>query len=477
MALIAPSSDHDHASEAHVVARRRVAQELARQAIESIEHDSELAESVISPECALSNAKHNSAREQFHDKVPTELENIIALCLLSVYEYSQRGNLSKMRDRAGQALMSAMHLSLHCQGNEVDEFTEARRRTWWMAYVQVCQASIVSSTPPIISVRDSRFTTRYPTVKSKPEAWPFFIESQRIILSATQFVVDLNQALERKSNNDIFFISERMLELDGIIKHCGIESDQQSQKWLAPRLNDEAERDVALSLLTMSRIKLNSARIKVHRYCAFLNIPAFTEKHCDLDNKMPVSAPTSDQQSRTSSSCGCCSILPESASPFSRDSTSPSSMSSAPTSVSAASQTNFPTSSSSPSPDLGFPFTSNESSRICLQSALNIAEAFDELPHPSPPRHTCDTLLQIPRTMPSFACCAMQGSYALLMVYHRAWIMKEVSGQSGQPDSLMAQCEHNLRSIFTALDNYSLSFEAIRGMRNQVEVAINCLNQ
>jgi hypothetical protein len=62
---------------------------------------------------------------------PEDLETLLALLILSVYEYSQRGNLLKMRYRAGQALALALDKSLHsCMDN--DEFSEARRRAWWM---------------------------------------------------------------------------------------------------------------------------------------------------------------------------------------------------------------------------------------------------------------------------------------------------------------------------------------------------------
>jgi hypothetical protein len=60
-----------------------------------------------------------------------ELEGLLALLILSVYEYVQRGNLLKMRYRAGQALAIALDKSLYAQmGN--DETSEARRRAWWM---------------------------------------------------------------------------------------------------------------------------------------------------------------------------------------------------------------------------------------------------------------------------------------------------------------------------------------------------------
>ena len=58
----------------------------------------------------------------------SRLDPILALVMLSVYEYCQRGNVSRMRSRANQALTTAMDLSLHNLGAKA---TEAQRRTWW----------------------------------------------------------------------------------------------------------------------------------------------------------------------------------------------------------------------------------------------------------------------------------------------------------------------------------------------------------
>lgn len=83
------------------------------------------------PGQALSAARPFVGRERFHSQTPVDYECLLALLVLSVYEYSQRGNLLKMRYRAGQALAIALDKSLHAQmGN--DEFSEARRRAWWM---------------------------------------------------------------------------------------------------------------------------------------------------------------------------------------------------------------------------------------------------------------------------------------------------------------------------------------------------------
>ena len=129
-----------------MVFRRKYAQFVAQAAVESIENESERPESSVEPRKALDDPDEMPQRSPFHAGVPLELESVVALDLLSVYEYAQRGNLKKMKNRAGTAMMFAMNLSLHVHNEVDDEYTEARRRVWWMTYVCVCQSSIVSNT-------------------------------------------------------------------------------------------------------------------------------------------------------------------------------------------------------------------------------------------------------------------------------------------------------------------------------------------
>lgn len=125
--------------------RRNYSQLLAKSALESIEAVSDRPESDIEPPKALEDLE-DSYRAPFHPQVPLELESIIALDLLTIYEYAQRGNLKKMAKRASSALMEAMTLRIHTNHDPEDEYTEARRRVWWMTYVCISQVSIVSNT-------------------------------------------------------------------------------------------------------------------------------------------------------------------------------------------------------------------------------------------------------------------------------------------------------------------------------------------
>lgn len=105
---------------------------FAQMANLTIETDCELQASTTDPALALSNDRPLIDRAAFHPQAPVELESILALLVLSVYEYTQRGNLLKMRYRAGQALSIALDMSLHSLSDDYDEFSEARRRAWWM---------------------------------------------------------------------------------------------------------------------------------------------------------------------------------------------------------------------------------------------------------------------------------------------------------------------------------------------------------
>ena len=132
LALVPHPKDPNPSAPESVLLRRSCAQRFAQLAMESVEAEIELPESGINPSEALQNEKSTPDRLPLHPYTPVELESILALLILSVYEYAQRGNLVKMRHRAGQAFVIAMDMSLHSLGREEDHFAEGKRRAWWM---------------------------------------------------------------------------------------------------------------------------------------------------------------------------------------------------------------------------------------------------------------------------------------------------------------------------------------------------------
>ncbi|EEP80220.1 predicted protein [Uncinocarpus reesii 1704] len=350
LARVPHPTDPDPSSPESVLIRRSYSHKFALAALESVEGESELIESCASPAEALQNERAIPKRLPVHPNTPVELESILALLILSIYEYTQRGNLVKMRKRAGEAYVMAINMSLHSLGREDDVFAEARRRAWWMT------GSIVSTTPPTILVTDPRFVTPLPHFAADTEAWSVLVQSQQVLTSATQYICDLNRALRSRAD--------------------------------------------------MSRI--------------YEHIP-------DSSDVSPcVSPPASDASS------GYSWVSEES-----------------------------------------FPFSSYDSTAVCLESALTIARMFDSLPYPNPfygngrfagLRLSCDPM---PRTMPSFACCAMQSSYAMLMLYYKSHVTRHDGKKSplGNVDQLREKLRHGLQCVVGAVKNYAIAFEALDGMR------------
>jgi hypothetical protein len=125
LALIPLPQDTNPSSAESIAFRRSLAQRFAQAALESVETDSEFLGFTVGEKLPIH-------RIPFHPRTPVELECIHALLILSNYEHAQRGNLLKMTARAGQALITAKNMSLHCLGPDIDEFSEAKRRAWWM---------------------------------------------------------------------------------------------------------------------------------------------------------------------------------------------------------------------------------------------------------------------------------------------------------------------------------------------------------
>ncbi|KAH8602004.1 hypothetical protein B0O99DRAFT_680155 [Bisporella sp. PMI_857] len=458
LALIPHPDDPKPTSTESVLLRREQAQAFAQSAFESIEIESELPDSNNQPGEALSSGPIPINRAPFHPQNPLENESIIALLLLSTYEYAQRGNIAKMRNRAGQALNAALNLSLHAKGNEQGYFAEANRRVWWMTYIMVCQGSILSNSPPPVLLYDPRFTTQVPTLSADKETWTLFLEAQQVIVTATQFVIDLDVTL--KTSSDTTSIWQRMLELEGIIEPLILKADTWTLESFPPVALDKSELKVSQALRGIARIKLNSARIKLHRYCAFADVPVFTKRHCDLKSSSdtPVASSTATS-SPMPPDCNCSSSFHQ-----------------------LSSATHIPSPSPLPVNCGILPFSSTFSAKACLKSSFAIARSFSSLPFPQPIRAS-DPIsyfppmknTNAPRMVPVFACCAMQSSYAMIMLSYKTRAMG-FSGNGEAAVRLLGQLGEGLGMVLEALRNYSLAYEALGGQRDQIQSAADSVN-
>ncbi|GKZ34135.1 hypothetical protein AbraIFM66950_004316 [Aspergillus brasiliensis] len=121
LALIPPPGDVHAADDEAATLRRSYADLLARSALDASEEPLEPSSNADLAQCPCS---------PLHPDVPRQIEPVLALALLSLYECCQRGNAFKMRIRANQALTMAMDLSLHTQKPAAD-CSDAIRRCWW----------------------------------------------------------------------------------------------------------------------------------------------------------------------------------------------------------------------------------------------------------------------------------------------------------------------------------------------------------
>lgn len=440
-------------SDESVCQRRQEAHSYSQMAMESVEMETELLESATSPSAALEYSRPSLRRERFHPAVPTELESLLAHIVLSIYEYAQRGNLAKMRNRASQAYDAAVRLGLHDTSDlPLDECTESRRRAWWMTYIVVLQSSIVSSTPPIITIDFHQFRSPLPTIASDPDAWLFFIEAQQIILRCTQYTVALKKALETGVDPNELNGRKAMLDsdIDTILQRYSTHPIE--AEFLSP--SDFEENSLAKSLRSQALIKLSSARIKLHRYRAFHDVPVFTRKHCDLDQ--------TDASTPRQLGCACHSGSLR---------TSPNTTFPGQKSVSPALPDAMPTGATE------IPFNDLPAAKTCMKAALAISRAFETLPHPNPIQLplpvfppsmlSITSANQAPRTMPGFACCAMQSCYTLLTLCYRSLERQCMYQRSVAADKGLEELYAGVGRVLAALQNYSIAFEALNGMTRE----------
>ncbi|KAH1272476.1 hypothetical protein KXX16_001326 [Aspergillus fumigatus] len=376
--------------------RRSYADLFARSALESLE------ESLVPPFNV--NSANHSLQSTLHPEIPQKMEPVLALELLSLYECCHRMNVSKMRLRANQALTVAMDLSLHTQ----DQWTgclDAQRRCWWATIFLVYLSSIMSSAVPIITFDDSRITTVFPEFRGCREPWPLLVNAEVVLLRSCQIGRQLirensnNESIPRPDQGLPHSIGEEIRALDALILELAAEAD----RFLCVTNYQGPEADASRNLWAISNALIHTARITLHRTRAFLDPPVLLDQHCDV-----LATETSSSYSSSSSTT---------------TSSQPTTQRRQLSTPRAAEISSF------------FPFTEEQSVRICLHSALVVSRVFRRLPSPDPtysdmghadvvvvgrPQASCwRPKLASPRSIPYMACFQLQSFYILAMVLWR----------------------------------------------------------
>ncbi|KAL4891461.1 hypothetical protein BDV59DRAFT_181794 [Aspergillus ambiguus] len=474
LALVPHPEDPDPSSEMSMSWRRTYSHAFAQMANLSIEADCEGGSLSKSP---------LTTRDPFHPSLPIDLEKILALLVLSNYEYTQRGNLTKMRYRAGQALTMALDMGIHSLGDDNTKFSEAQRRAWWMTYYCVLQGSIVSESSPSIVVNDSDFITPYPRFSADLDGWSILIQAQQALALSDQFTLDLTRCLSTGSNMP--YIYHRMKGLDDTINTMLAQSKMLPVSSPPNDIDDWSECATALGIRAISRIKLFSAQIKVHQSQAFLDNSIFTRRQYDLmGNTLQGSACAAFTQS---------DLLWDS-DYFRGD--IPQSQGSSPSgswSFSSAYQ-DYPTTPMTSTTQTELPFSVKYSAKVCLRAALAMSHMIQLLPGPdslytlvdgSPGRERnndrfrLSTISHFPLAMPSFACCLTQGSYIMSTICYKARMAQRVSpdlepsahGSVAASDQLVEQLKKGLECIVATMAKHAVVFEALRAIRDEIDCA------
>ncbi|KAK1150215.1 hypothetical protein N8T08_000117 [Aspergillus melleus] len=442
LALIPPDQNPTPSSVCSVWMRREYARLYAQAALTSAERE-------IDNLTSVSGSNFSPEQGIIHPNVPMRLHPILALVVLSIYEYCQRGNVSRMRTRANQAMTTAMDLSIHNLGSNA---SEAQRRAWWTSMFTVLLSSILQETSPIINSSDPRISTPYPVFDArsgKPEPWPLLIRALESLLAVSDILSDCGIGGKAPSTSP--HLRDQIRHMDAHILSLITQCDL----FTGPVRKESVESLAAQSLGMVARLETHVARNKLHRFRAFMDIPIFYEKHCDL---------TAIEEN---------GVLPASAYP-----------------------------KSPPDFDAVFPFTEMESSIICLKSSLTISRIFRTLPYPAscgpnssemghepadPLTSKPDLFCRYPHGLPYFACTSMQAGYTLYMLLHRvraAMVSDRLSycyplltypdpaTEIQDAERFMEELRHGAESLNIAMKRNAL-FEGIRQMAREMDSAYN----
>ncbi|KAL4744925.1 hypothetical protein BDW72DRAFT_199126 [Aspergillus terricola var. indicus] len=230
-----PLPEDSHTSDVGVAALRRSYADLyAKLALESLENSFETS--------SYANLAAGP-RSTLHQAIPQKMEPVLALALLNLYECCQRGNVSKMRLRANQALTGAMDLSLHTEAPQTG-CLDAHRRCWWAVMFLVYQSSIMTASPPLITFDDIRITTMFPEFRgcrevrtpypiqtAKPnhpspvQPWPLLMKAQASLLRSCCIGRELIRE-PRTGQSLSFSIREEIQALDSLILELAAEADR-----------------------------------------------------------------------------------------------------------------------------------------------------------------------------------------------------------------------------------------------------------
>ncbi|KAI7781489.1 hypothetical protein LA080_014665 [Diaporthe eres] len=248
--------------------------------------------------------------------------------------------------------------------------------------------------PPIMPFKDPAYTVAYP----ENGDWRTQLNAERVLVLATLFLANLIREFGNPAEMEL--IRKSMQALDGEIARSLAELEAS----ISP-CRSSFHKKVAL-------IRLHSARIKVHHYCALLDDDSAPGSN--MDDPFRGSAPA------TSTASG--NIVPNSSSSI----------------------------ASSSSPGRHFPFSSALSLRYCLESAGVNLQTLPDLSQVN----MAGTDYKF-YTFTPFACPIILAGYTFLMLRQKVDNYGSPTEYEPGSRSLLSECEHGAASCVEVLDGFS----------------------
>ncbi|KAH6612174.1 hypothetical protein C7974DRAFT_92440 [Boeremia exigua] len=158
-----------------------------------------------------------SLPSSYHPGVPQTLDAPLACCVLSLRQYLLWGNVDQMTLLAQKAFGLLGGVTSDYSLRETDLYAEASRRAWWMMYLCMCNASIVSCKPLAETIDINKVCVPYPSTSHGSEIWIRYIRAEEALVAATLLLVALVKGV--KSEATIAPFNRSIHTLDSIISH------------------------------------------------------------------------------------------------------------------------------------------------------------------------------------------------------------------------------------------------------------------
>jgi len=236
------------------------------------------------------------------------IETVQALCILSLWEWGNAGDLHKSRSRSEQAVQVAMELGIH----EMDMFSNSdkavegedwkrdmMRRTWWQVYAAQLQSALVSGISPVLGPDDSRVKVLFPVCSVSDNSWINWINTIRQCsrVFAIVNVVYYSEyadgaAWGSRPEKDIIAgvkadMERQVVEIDRQV----MDLMKQAERTAIIELVPGGEEEVVRNQQTAARLGLATTHIHIHRYQAFPEVSLFSKKICGLPQAPDISVP------------------------------------------------------------------------------------------------------------------------------------------------------------------------------------------